>query len=322
MFHSHKPALIARPRPRSERALTRRAFLFTSTLAAAGLMGVRRAQGQCEITTPDILGPFHVDDAPWRTMLASPDEPGRRLFIHGHVYARDCQGPVAGAVVDVWHATDAGCYSVHEDCPDEDPFNCRGQMLTDAAGVFAFETVLPGWYLNGPNYRPRHLHMIISPPDGTALTTQIYFAGDPYIKDDPWASDPAAAARIIPLLEDGDGLRGQLELNLDVDVVTAAADDPHGLPTVMALHQNYPNPFNPLTTIRYQLRMAAMVQVDVISADGRLVRKLESGQRDAGYHTLNWNGRDQGGRDVPSGVYIYRLQAGGVTEARKMHLIR
>jgi catechol 1,2-dioxygenase len=303
-------------------ALSRRGFLATATLAATGLFVPRAARSQCELTTPDILGPYHVDDAPLRTVLASADEPGTRLFIDGHVYVRDCTGPVAGAVVDVWHATDAGCYSVHQDCPDEDPFNCRGQMITDSAGTYAFETVLPGWYGSGGTFRPRHLHLIISPPDGAALTTQIYFAGDPYIDGDPFASDPAAAARIIPLVEDGAALRGVVDINLDVDTTTAVPGDEHGLPTATTLLQNFPNPFNPMTTIRFQLRVAAMVSLDVFTTEGRLVRTLVRGERESGYHTVRWDGRDQGGRGVPSGVYLYRLQAGGRIETRKMHLIR
>jgi len=314
---------MTRPKNPRDDSMSRRRFLAASTLAAAGgLVATRPAQAQCELTTQDILGPFHVEDAPERTVLASADEPGTRLFISGHAYARDCASPVAGAVIDVWHATDEGCYSVHETCPDEDPFNCRGWMLTDAAGSFAFETILPGLYLNGPTFRPRHLHMIISPPDGPSLTTQIYFEGDPYIEDDRWASDPDAAARIIPLVEDGAALRGLLELNLDVDAAVTAAGDSHGLPTAQALHQNYPNPFNPMTTIRYQLRVASSVRIDVITANGRLIRTLQDGQRGPGYYTETWDGRDAGGRAVPSGVYLCRMQAGGRTEARKMHLIR
>ena len=88
----------------------RRRFLTTTGLASAGLFLTGDALAQCEITTPDILGPFHVPDAPFRTVLASADEPGTRLFIDGQVFRNDCELPLAGAVVDVWHATESGCY--------------------------------------------------------------------------------------------------------------------------------------------------------------------------------------------------------------------
>lgn len=300
----------------------RRRFLATTGLATAGIFLSRITYGQCELTTPDILGPFHVPDAPFRTVLASADEPGTRLFIDGQIFGSDCDSPVAGAIVDVWHATEDGCYSVRESCPDEDPFNCRGQMVTDAGGHFSFETILPGWYLNGATYRPRHLHMIIVPPEGTPLTTQIYFDGDPYIPGDPWASDPAAAARIIPLQEEGPAFRGFLPMNLDVNMVSAAPDDPHSLPSSVALLPNYPNPFNPRTTIRYQLRVGAQVRLAVYGLDGRLVRKLVDGFQESGFHQEDWDGRDDAGREMPSGVYLTQMQSGTFRSGQKMHLIR
>lgn len=300
----------------------RRRFLATASMATAGLFLTREAFAQCEITTPDILGPFHAPDAPFRTVLASADEPGIRLFIDGQVLGNDCQTPLPGAIVDVWHATDSGCYSVWEACPDEDPFNCRGQMVTDPQGRFSFESILPGWYLNGSSYRPRHLHMIIVPPEGVPLTTQIYFEGDPYIEGDHWASDPSAAARIIPLVDEGEAKRGFLPLTMDVDMMTAAPDDPHGVPSSVALLPNYPNPFNPRTTIRYQLRVESAVSLAVYTLDGKLVRELVSGTRGVGFHSEDWDGRNGAGREMPSGVYLSRLSAGSYQGVQKMHLVR
>ncbi len=300
----------------------RRHFLATTGLATAGMFLARDVLAQCEITTPDILGPFHVPDAPFRTVLASADEPGTRLFIDGQIFGNDCETPLANTLVDVWHATENGCYSVRESCPDEDPFNCRGQMLTDADGQFSFETIMPGWYLNGASFRPSHLHMIIVPQGSPALITQIYFEGDPYIEDDRWASDPLAAARIIPLMDEGATKRGFLPLHMDVDMVTAAPDDAHGLPSSVALMPNYPNPFNPRTTIRYQLRVDSNVSLAVYTLDGKLVKDLAQGSRSAGFHSEDWDGRNNAGREMPSGVYLSRLLAGGFQGVQKMHLVR
>ena len=195
-------------------------------------------------------------------------------------------------------------------------------MLTDADGQFSFETILPGWYLNGSSFRPRHLHMIIVPPGGSALTTQIYFEGDPYIDGDHWASDPAAAARIIPLMDEGEAKRGFLTLYMDVDMVSAAPDDPHSLPSSVALMPSYPNPFNPRTTIRFQLRRDTAVRLAVFTLDGKLVRELVNGYLSAGFHTEDWDGRNDAGREMPSGVYLSRMFAGGYQGVQKMHLVR
>jgi flagellar hook assembly protein FlgD len=84
------------------------------------------------------------------------------------------------------------------------------------------------------------------------------------------------------------------------------------------LSQNYPNPFNPTTNIKYQLPQAVQVSLTIYNMLGQEVRKLVNTQQPAGYHTVVWDGRDNSGRLVPSGVYHYRLQAGSFTMTKKM----
>jgi hypothetical protein len=79
------------------------------------------------------------------------------------------------------------------------------------------------------------------------------------------------------------------------------------------LSQNYPNPFNPTTTIRYELASDATVSLVVFDVLGREVAMLESGFRKAGEHDVQFDASS-----LSSGIYIYRLQAGGVTLSRKM----
>ena len=97
-------------------------------------------------------------------------------------------------------------------------------------------------------------------------------------------------------------------------------------PKKTALLPNYPNPFNPETWIPYQLAKRSDVSISIYSADGKLVRTLKLGQRVAGiYESRNraayWNGKNELGESVASGVYFYTLKAGEFTATRKM-LIR
>jgi hypothetical protein len=85
---------------------------------------------------------------------------------------------------------------------------------------------------------------------------------------------------------------------------------------------NYPNPFNPSTTIAYELPAAESVSLKVYNAAGRLVRTLEDGTRNAGRHEVRWDGTDTGGRSVASGLYYYRLEAGGEARTRPMVLLK
>ena len=99
------------------------------------------------------------------------------------------------------------------------------------------------------------------------------------------------------------------------------------LPEEFMLHGNYPNPFNPGTTIRYALPKNAKVSIKVYDITGKLVNVLESGQKHAGEHAVRWDGLNNEGIRVASGIYLYRLEAvspdGVVTTlTNKMTLIK
>jgi hypothetical protein len=88
------------------------------------------------------------------------------------------------------------------------------------------------------------------------------------------------------------------------------------------LHPNHPNPFNPTTTIRFELLTRGAATLRIFDARGRAVRTLFSGVADAGTTVLTWNGRDDDGRVVSSGVYFYRLETTSGALSRKMVLLK
>ena len=109
----------------------------------------------------------------------------------------------------------------------------------------------------------------------------------------------------------------------NADVVTSVTDPPsEALPTQFRLHQNYPNPFNPETTIRYDLAKPVEVRLTVFDVLGRAVRTLVAHKQAAGAHSAVWDGRDDLGRQLASGVYVYRLEAGDFTKSAKMLLLK
>jgi len=83
------------------------------------------------------------------------------------------------------------------------------------------------------------------------------------------------------------------------------------------LEQNYPNPFNPTTVIRYQLPAAASVTLAVYDVLGREVTVLVNDRRDAGVHEVQFDGAN-----LASGVYLYRLSAGGFSSTRRMLILK
>jgi len=88
------------------------------------------------------------------------------------------------------------------------------------------------------------------------------------------------------------------------------------------LYPAYPNPFNPSTIIRYALPKEGEVTVAVYDLRGRKVKTLFGGFQSAGYHTVQWDGTNEQGQAVTSGVYLYRIQTAGKTQSRKMLLLK
>lgn len=93
-------------------------------------------------------------------------------------------------------------------------------------------------------------------------------------------------------------------------------------PFTYALHQNYPNPFNPETRIRFDLKAGQQVKLVIYDILGRQIRTLVSSKFDAGMHIVNWDGLNNDGKAVGSGVYIYRIKAGDFVDHKKMLLVR
>ncbi|UCG63083.1 MAG: T9SS type A sorting domain-containing protein [Candidatus Zixiibacteriota bacterium] len=105
-------------------------------------------------------------------------------------------------------------------------------------------------------------------------------------------------------------------------VITDVDDDSDLLPTRFNLCQNYPNPFNPSTTIRFELARKSAVRLAVHNILGQVVTVLKDEAMPAGVHHAIWNGTDQGGNEVGSGIYLYRLETSDFIEGKKMLLLR
>ena len=109
----------------------------------------------------------------------------------------------------------------------------------------------------------------------------------------------------------------------DVDLARPTVVEPTvPVPQRFALQQNYPNPFNGDTVIRYASDHETVVTLTVYSLLGQRVRRLVDGRESPGQHTVQWDGRDDSGRPVASGVYLYRLQVEMLAQVRKLLLLR
>ena len=103
---------------------------------------------------------------------------------------------------------------------------------------------------------------------------------------------------------------------------TAVVDEGGVKPDGFLLAQNYPNPFNAETVIRYNIGRKGAVALSVFNLAGQQVRRLVLEARTPGFYQIAWDGRDDRGKEIASGVYIYRLHVGDLAEARKLLLLR
>ena len=103
----------------------------------------------------------------------------------------------------------------------------------------------------------------------------------------------------------------------------AKETQPAGIATPTAYSvMNYPNPFNPTTTIAYELPEAGQVDLRIYDITGKLVKTLVDDEKEIGYHTVIWSGKDEREQAVSSGVYFYRIKAGEYTETKRCLLVK
>ncbi len=146
-------------------------------------------------------------------------------------------------------------------------------------------------------------------------------------------SDPAAALRILRRDPDGswtalptafDDETGTLVAITDrLGAFTIGAGSPgDGIPVLTALAPNVPNPFNAFTTISFTLADREHIKLDIYNVQGRRITRLVDGIFEAGPHEVSWNGTEERGGNLASGVYLYRLEAGSFVETKKMVLLK
>ena len=127
--------------------------------------------------------------------------------------------------------------------------------------------------------------------------------------------DPRRTGVAISALQTADS---DWEVDTQIDLGRGLGAAPAGVHLI----GNVPNPFNPTTSIRYELPQATRVSLKVIDVSGRVVKALVSGSESAGAKEVRWNGENDNGQSVSSGVYFMYLEAGGETRMMKMTLIR
>ena len=280
------------------------AGLFPSILKASPLNENEAISQSCPQTTKDAYGqgPFYTPNAPvlQAGKLADANELGTKMIISGRVHNLDCSKVIPNTIIDVWHANDAGAY-------DNSGYNLRGKTTTNSQGFYIFETIKPGRYLNGSTYRPSHIHFKITPPGFTELTTQLYFAGDPYISGDAAASITSdtfdATHRIISLTQNNMGhLEGTWDIIVDGSGIALGMESIHVDKGV--IYQANPNPFTDSLEINYGIFQNANVGLMVFDIKGNLIATLEEKSLTPQKYKATWKPDN----NLPNGHYFIALK--------------
>jgi len=109
-------------------------------------------------------------------------------------------------------------------------------------------------------------------------------------------------------------------ISVTVVVVTGKSESP--LPDAFSLSQNYPNPFNPETVIKCAMPEDCHPELTIYNILGQKVKTLVNQYKEAGYKTVHWNGRDDEGNEIASGVLFYKIKTPKYSETKKMILLR
>lgn len=121
---------------------------------------------------------------------------------------------------------------------------------------------------------------------------------------------------------DGDGIAGYFDNIVVNSLVSAVDNNSPELPAGFYLEQNFPNPFNPETKITYQLAAAGFTTLKIYDLLGREIKTLVNKEQHSGSYTVTWDGTDNSGIIMPSGIYLYTLTAGNVVNSKKMVLLK
>ncbi|RMF10620.1 MAG: T9SS C-terminal target domain-containing protein [Candidatus Neomarinimicrobiota bacterium] len=185
----------------------------------------------------------------------------------------------------------------------------------DATGLYSGS----GWH---------HMKLVVNTPDTSTTTFTCYFDGN-LVGADSYSDtgiDQADAGKfgLFSMQMDNDGIAGYFDNVVVTENAPLAVipDETAPLPEAFTLEQNYPNPFNPTTVINFTLGTDQVVELEVVNLRGEKVKTLVEGYLPANRYQVTWDGTNDQGYTVPSGMYIYTLSNGSRMVSKKMVFVK
>jgi len=222
----------------------------------------------------------------------------------------------AGAQADVWVSLASSTFSTSLQTVGTDE---EGSYVFDEDIELSYVILAPGSTINSSR---QYTYQVSAAITSCHTWSVSYNPGTGYVTG--WGQNELYnGLRILSInVTEGSGVTWISESGVFLQRATSTPD--HGTSSaVVRLRQNYPNPFNPRTTIAFDLPDMRPVTLQVFAVDGRLVQTLIDGEtRNMGKHETVWNGRNDAGLLMPTGVYFYRLAAGDLRQSQRMILLK
>jgi len=188
-------------------------------------------------------------------------------------------------------------------------FNFMGKSITDAYGLERFNVLVSNGSTNPNDF------VSISGPTYTeaALTwTQYTYSLDAYANQNIRVAIQCVSDDAFIFMVD----------DVEIDAPGGTDNETNEVAFASQLIGNYPNPFNPETRIAFSTKDNGPVSIDIYNIKGQKVRSLLNENREAGTHNVTWNGKDDNGKNVASGVFFYRMKSGKYSSTKKMILMK
>jgi hypothetical protein len=204
-------------------------------------------------------------------------------------------------------------------------WRAMGVWLNGDGGISAIYNDIIAPYNLNIQYSPNQWHVITVLYDSTTSMGHWYLDGTEFFNHS--FTIQHGSGKEVTMAHGGigmsfKGILGDLKVYSEASNPTGIQNETNPLPASFDLGQNYPNPFNPVTNIQYSLNSQQFVTLNVIDPQGSVVKTLVNERKPAGSYTVQWDGTNNAGQSVASGVYLYRMKTAGTMLTRKMILLR
>ena len=284
------------------------------------------------VRDPEKKEKFIGDDARWdeaeKTLVAALE------YTISDIQLNPYSGMLYVSCVGRWGVQDCGVEKI-----DPVSFQSNGYMLTETAAggdINDVEIVAADkGYVIIIDASFHNVLLSFDPSTGTIIST-MYAPGDFVLSDielaptgelflgDRVATNPGI--RLYDIETDSEITSDPIDVGLPPFDITFSVNIPSAVaaqaPDLILLGRNFPNPFNPSTMIPFTLAGESYVELSIYDISGRLVRTLFHERRSAGEQRARWDGRDNKGNALPSGIYFARLEADGLVATQKMLLLK